>query len=182
VKKRRIETAKPQADRPAVESTGGSRRSFLTILWAFLGLAAVGEVIWVIVSFLRPTSQHTDDQKGNAVVSAGTLTSFPAGTVTAFQRGQFYLVRLDDGGFLALSCKCTHLGCTVPWVEKERKFLCPCHASAFDITGSVTAAPASRALDIFSITIENSVVKVDTSKRTKRSGFKQEQVIYPPKT
>jgi cytochrome b6-f complex iron-sulfur subunit len=182
VKKRRIEKAKPQADRPPSESTGGSRRSFLTILWAVLGLAAVAEMIWVIVSFLRPTSQHTDDQKGNAVVSAGALTSFPAGTVTAFQRGQFYLVRLDDGGFLALSCKCTHLGCTVLWVEKERRFLCPCHASAFDITGSVTAPPASRALDILPITIQNSVVKVDTSKRTKRSEFKKEQIMYPPRT
>jgi cytochrome b6-f complex iron-sulfur subunit len=154
----------------------------LSILWGVLGLAAVAEVVWVVVSFLHPANRHTHEQEAGAVVSAGTAASFPAGTVTAFQRGQFYLVRLDDGGFLALSCKCTHLGCTVPWVEKERKFLCPCHASAFDVTGSVIAAPASRALDTFLVTIENNVVKVDTSKRTKRSTFKTEQVTYPPKT
>jgi cytochrome b6-f complex iron-sulfur subunit len=115
------------------------------------------------------------------MVSAGAVESFPPGTVEGFQRGQFYLVRLDSGGFLAISCKCTHLGCTVPWVEKEKKFLCPCHASSFDITGNVTAAPAPRALDMFQVTIENNVVKVDTSKRIKRSGFNSEQLVYPPK-
>jgi cytochrome b6-f complex iron-sulfur subunit len=88
---------------------------------------------------------------------------------------------LGDGGLLALSCKCTHLGCTVPWVEKEKKFLCPCHASAFDITGNVISAPAPRALDIFPVSIENNSVKVDTGKRIKRSGFEPKQVVYPKK-
>jgi cytochrome b6-f complex iron-sulfur subunit len=159
----------------------GSRRSFLSIIWGVLGLTAIAELVWVVTSFLRPTTESTAGPKNGAVVSAGSVDSFSPGTVTAFQTGQFYLVRLDDGGFLAVSCKCTHLGCTVPWGEKERKFLCPCHASAFDITGSVTAAPASRALDIFSITIENNIVKVDTSERTRRSTFQREQVKYPPK-
>ncbi len=90
-------------------------------------------------------------------------------------------MRLGDGGFLALSCKCTHLGCTVPWVEKEKRFLCPCHASAFDITGNVISAPAPRALDIFTVSIENNIVKVDTGRRIKRSGFDSKQVVYPTK-
>jgi cytochrome b6-f complex iron-sulfur subunit len=90
-------------------------------------------------------------------------------------------VRLEDGGFLALSCKCTHLGCTVPWVEKEKKFLCPCHASAFDITGSVISSPAARALDTYTVTVENKIVKVDTGRRFKRSRFDSGQPVYPPK-
>jgi cytochrome b6-f complex iron-sulfur subunit len=67
-------------------------------------------------------------------------------------------------------------------VEKEKKFLCPCHASAFDMTGNVISAPAPRALDIFPISIENNVVKVDTGRRTKRSSFNPEQLVYPGKT
>jgi len=58
----------------------------------------------------------------------------------------------------------------VPWVEKEKKFICPCHASAFDITGSVIQSPAARALDLFPVTVENNMVKVDTGKRIKRRG------------
>ena len=64
-------------------------------------------------------------------------------------------------------------------MEKENKFVCPCHASAFDITGNVINAPAPRALDIYAVNIENDIVKVDTGKRLKRSEFKTEQVTYP---
>jgi len=181
-----MKAKKPKAvpakiETPPPEGGGISRRSFFNFLWGALGLAALAELVWVAFSFLSPGRQSARDQPANAVVSAGAVESFPPGTVEGFQRGQFYLVRLDSGGFLAISCKCTHLGCTVPWVEKEKKFLCPCHASSFDITGNVTAAPAPRALDMFQVTIENNVVKVDTSKRIKRSGFNSEQLVYPPK-
>jgi cytochrome b6-f complex iron-sulfur subunit len=162
-------------------SDGVSRRRFFNYLWGALGLAALAEGVWVAFSFLSPGKQGAGDPPANAVVSAGAVESFPPGTVTAFQRGQFYLVRLEGGGFLALSCKCSHLGCTVPWVEKEKRFLCPCHASSFDITGSVTSAPAPRALDIFPVTFENNIVKVDPSRKIKRSGFEATQVTYPPK-
>jgi cytochrome b6-f complex iron-sulfur subunit len=96
-------------------------------------------------------------------------------------RGRFYLVRLAEGGFLALTRKCTHLGCTVPWVAQENSFVCPCHASVFDITGSVINSPAPRALDMYPITIENDLVKVDISKPIRRSAFKAEQVVYSKK-
>ena len=88
-------------------------------------------------------------------------------------------MRLHDGGFLALSCQCTHLGCTVPWVEKQKKFMCPCHASSFDIKGNVIGGPASRPLDLFPITIENNVVAVDAGRKIKRGGFRPDQVTYP---
>lgn len=166
---------------PTPSGGGVSRRSFFNFLWGALGLAALAELVWVGFSFLSPGRQGTANQPANAVVSAGAVESFPPGTVEAFQRGQFYLVRLDGGGFLALSCKCTHLGCTVPWVAKDKKFLCPCHASSFDITGNVTAAPAPRALDIFPVAIENNIVKVDIGRRTKRSSFNSEQLVYPGK-
>jgi cytochrome b6-f complex iron-sulfur subunit len=158
-----------------------SRRGFLSILWTALGLAALAEFLWMTFSFLRPARPGSDETPANTVIQAGEVASFAPGTVTAFQSGEFYVVRLDDGGLLALSCKCTHLGCTVPWVEKEKKFLCPCHASAYDITGNVITSPATRALDIFPMVIENSVVRVDTRKRIKRSGFDPKQVVYPTK-
>jgi cytochrome b6-f complex iron-sulfur subunit len=158
-----------------------SRRRFLNILWTALGLAALAELLWLVFSFLWPAKPGSSANQADTFVPAGALTSFQPGTVTAFQKGEFYLVRLEDGGLLALSCKCTHLGCTVPWVEKEKKFLCPCHASAFDITGNVTSSPAARALDTFTVTIENDIVKVETGKRIKRNGFEPKQVVYPPK-
>ena len=160
-------------------ATEPSRRSFLSKLWIGLGLVALAEIIAVVFAFLRSNKSKAREADSNAMVTAGAVNKFEPNSVTAFVRGRFYLARLEDGGFLALSRKCTHLGCTVPWVEKEMKFACPCHASAFDITGDVINSPAPRPLDIYPTVIENNVVKVDTSKPIKRNQFEVSQVVRP---
>ena len=168
-----------EKDTDKTAATEPSRRSFLNKLWIALGLVAVAEVVAVVFSFLRSNKSKPRQADSNAVVTAGAVNKFEPSSVTAFVRGRFYLARLEDGGFLALSSKCTHLGCTVPWVEKEMKFAFPCHGSAFDITGEVIHSPAPRPLDIYPISIENKVVKVDTSKPTKRNKFEVSQVVRP---
>jgi Rieske Fe-S protein len=156
-----------------------SRRSFLAKLWIGLGLLALLQTAGVVVAYLRPHGPKTKDDKLQSIVKAGPVESFPLDSVTAFIRGKFYLARFDDGGFLALSRKCTHLGCTVLWSSQDKKFVCPCHSSEFDIHGEVLDPPATRALDTFRISIENNVVKVDLGKRIKRSRFDRSHVAYP---
>jgi cytochrome b6-f complex iron-sulfur subunit len=158
-----------------------TRRSFLNILWLILGGVALAEFVAVAFAFLRPRKLKARGEGADSVIAAGAVERFEPNSVTAFVRGKFYLARLEDSGFLALSRTCTHLGCSVPWIEKEMKFVCPCHGSAFDITGNVIEAPAPRALDIYPITIENKIIKVDTRKPIKRSTFRVEQVTYPKK-
>lgn len=163
------------------EKAEPTRRSFLNILWIILGGVALAEFVAVAFAFLRPHKSKARGEGADSIITAGAVERFKSNSVTAFVRGKFYLARLEDGGFLALSRTCTHLGCSVPWVENEMKFACPCHGSAFDITGNVIEAPAPRALDIYPIIIENKIVKVDTSKPIKRSTFSVEQVAYPKK-
>ncbi|MGD1972646.1 MAG: Rieske 2Fe-2S domain-containing protein [Desulfobacterales bacterium] len=158
-----------------------NRRSLLNILWIILGGVALAEFVAVALAFLQPRKAKTGGTNADSIITAGAVERFRPNSVTAFVRGKFYLVHLDNGGFLALSRTCTHLGCTVPWVEKEMMFACPCHGSAFDITGNVIDAPAPRALNIYPITIENNIIKVDTRKPIKRSTFSAEQVTYPKK-
>lgn len=174
-------TRTPKTPNPDPPAPPVSRRGFLNLLWTILGIGALAEFLWLVFSFLRPAQPSGHESQQSTVILAGALSDFGPGTVTAFQRGEFYLVRLADGGLLALSCKCTHLGCTVPWLEKEKKFLCPCHASAFDITGAVTGPPATRPLDLFQVTIENDTVRVDTGRKIKRAAFDPKQVVHPPK-
>jgi cytochrome b6-f complex iron-sulfur subunit len=158
------------------------RRSFLNKLWLSLGVIALAEFVWLVIAFLRPRKPRAKAGDFGTIIEAGAVDNFATGTVTAFARGHFYLSRLEDGGFLAISRRCTHLGCTVPWVEKEKNFVCPCHASTFDIRGNVINSPAPRALDIYRIVIENNVVKVNTSNPIRRTEFRKEQVVYPKKT
>lgn len=82
------------------------------------------------------------------------------------QQGKFYLVHTEDG-IEALWWKCTHLGCTVPWVESEFDFHCPCHGSVFNYNGARIAGPATRRLDRFPIEINNDgSVTVNTDPNT----------------
>lgn len=127
-----------------------------------------------------------------STLTAGKLDAFPAGTVTRFPDGRFYLIHLKDedgGGFLALYWKCVHLGCTVPWKPDEDGtykgktyagiFHCPCHGSEYLYTGQNFAGPAPRPLDIMEVTFAGGSVKVNTGKITQRQAFDPKQVAKP---
>jgi cytochrome b6-f complex iron-sulfur subunit len=155
-----------------------TRRSFLMKIWAGLGLIAFMEFIWVILTFLKPRKPRIVEKNSGQIITAGSVDDFSHDSVTTIRRGRFYLSRLSDGGFLAMSYKCTHLGCAVTWDSEKKLFECPCHSSAFNINGNVISPPAPRALDLYSVVIENGIVKVDTSQRIKRKKFNKEQVAF----
>jgi cytochrome b6-f complex iron-sulfur subunit len=163
-----IDVAMAELDKP--------RRSFLSRAMLALSGLAVLETVWITASFLGPRRRRKPPGEGAEILVAGPVEHFEPGSVTAFREGKFYLVCLQDGGFLALHRQCTHLGCTVPWLADEQRFACPCHASVFDIRGDVLSAPAPRALDLFAVRIENGVVKVDISVAIRRSAFEPHQV------
>lgn len=155
------------------------RRNFLKILWTCLGLVALGELILVILSFFRPAVKKKSSLLKLKTIDAGSTDTYDPGSVSAFAMGQFFLIRLKDGGFLALSSKCTHLGCSLPWDSKTNKFICPCHASEFDMMGNVLSSPAPRALDLFEINIVNKNIQVNIGKKIERNRFNKNQPVYP---
>ena len=153
-----------------------SRRKFMSWVAGLLGTLAVFEAGWIAATFLGPRARRAPPAEEPEFRIAGPVERFEPGSVTAFRDGHFYLVRLQDGGFLALHRKCTHLGCTVPWIADEQRFACPCHASAFDIRGEVLSAPAPRPLELFPVRINNGIVMVDTTKAIRRGSFEPDQV------
>jgi Rieske Fe-S protein len=52
-----------------------------------------------------------------------------------------------DGTLLAVSARCTHLGCLVTWNGAERSWDCPCHGSRFAPDGGVIEGPAVHRLE-----------------------------------
>lgn len=151
------------------------RRAFLKWLWTGLCAVAAVEIAWVGLSFLRP--RRRPQQEAASLMVCGPVADFAPNSVTAFPAGRFYLARLEDGGFLGLDRACTHLGCTLPWSAAEGRFICPCHASTFDIAGRVLGPPALRPLDLLEVRIENGIVKVDTGTRRRRTDYRPEQVV-----
>lgn len=161
--------------RDAMNEPTTTRRSFLDRLWKVLGLAVLLEFAAVTAAYLWPRKKNEEVDQ-DAIVEAGPVSEFTPASVTAFPTARFYLVRLQDGGFLAISSTCSHLQCTVRWKEQDRTFPCPCHASVFDMTGQVVNPPAPRPLDLYAVNIESGVVKVDTRNKIRRGQFEPSQV------
>ena len=153
-----------------------SRRDFLKIAWAFLGGVTVLETAGVFLAYLQP---RLVEGEFGSIITAGLVDDFPPNSVTHIPNGRFYVVRIGDGGFLAVYHRCTHLGCTVPWDSTAQKFICPCHNSQFDQQGTVENPPAPRPLDLFALTIEDGEVKVDTGNLIQRQSYEMAQVVYP---
>jgi cytochrome b6-f complex iron-sulfur subunit len=111
---------------------------------------------------------------GSAVAVPRPLSEIKVGDVVTVREGKFYLTRTEDG-LMALYWKCVHLGCTVPWVPGQGKFICPCHQSTYDVTGQNVAGPAPRPLDYMEIRLDGEQILVDTGKIHSRTHYEPAQ-------
>jgi menaquinol-cytochrome c reductase iron-sulfur subunit len=148
------------------------RRSFLAGLLA-TGSAAVGALLAVpLVRFtLHPVLARTTEKSWSEVGSMDEFRNLETPIkklVTIEQRDGWRKVVLEkpvyvskdaQGQLIVLSAVCTHLGCTVPWVEKDKKFICPCHQGMFAADGKLLAGPPPRDLDRLESKIEGGILK-----------------------
>jgi cytochrome b6-f complex iron-sulfur subunit len=153
-----------------------TRRNFLKTTWAAAGGLVLVESGALVFAYLQP---QTEEGQFGGVISVGQVEDFPPGSVTHIPEGRFYLSRLAEGGFLAIHQRCTHLGCSVPWEQAQKKFVCPCHNSQFTPEGEVLNPPAPEALDLFELRIEDGTILVDTGKLIRRQKFEPDQEVYP---
>jgi Rieske Fe-S protein len=129
-----------------------SRREAFKILGGLLvcGGGAIGIVHYLV----------RRDASADETVKLGAISDFPVGefqqrTVTVTEHGTWltgpvektlWIRRNADDTFLVFSGTCPHMNCTVN-LTPAKTFACPCHNSAFDSEGKVTAPPAPRPLD-----------------------------------
>ena len=166
---------------PALLGGDITRRDYLRLsLWGGLCVVAA-EGAGAVVASLWPKVKAGGV---GSVIAAGKAADFSVGSVTFFPEAHFYLSRVESG-FLAMSRKCTHLGCVVPWQKDEPsldklasqgRFNCPCHGGMYDRYGQVVSGPPPRPLDIHPIKIEGGKIMVDTGKIITRDSFNPSQV------
>lgn len=172
--------AAPEAARESAEEEDPGRlkrRQVLRVgLWGSLGLftAQLGGVF--LASFFP-----RDIIGFGGLITAGRVEDFPRGSVTKVSEGKLYISHVPEG-LLALYWVCPHLGCTVPWREESRLFICPCHASTYEPNGQLIAGPAPRPMDIMPIRIEGGRVIVDTGDIRQRERWDPEQATPVPAT
>ncbi|MGD9754393.1 MAG: hypothetical protein AB7W59_25665, partial [Acidimicrobiia bacterium] len=93
------------------------RRQFLVRMWAFGAALVGGAGAWTTWDLLRPVASKGFGGK----VRALPPESVPDTGVIEVPAARSYLVKLD-GETVALSQKCTHLGCRVPYCESSGQF------------------------------------------------------------
>ena len=156
-----------------------SRRKFTRN--AALGASAIvaGELAIGTVTLLWPNK--TGAFGGDVTVGASSVPEVN-GEPFRFAEGKFFIVHTEDG-VEALYWKCVHLGCTVPWVSGQRRFVCPCHGSVYTYDGARESGPAPRPLDLFPVTVNaDGSLTVNTNPNTavKRSAYDPSQAVAYP--
>ena len=127
---------------------------------AWMGGAALvaGAGAWTTWDLLKP--KVTSGFGG--LVRAVAPDAVPKDGVVEVPAARGYLVDIE-GETLALSEKCTHLGCRVPYCETSGDFECPCHGSVFNRAGELRSGPAPRGLDRYPVeTGEDGLLYIDT--------------------
>jgi menaquinol-cytochrome c reductase iron-sulfur subunit len=143
-----------------------SRRGFFEkAIAAVIGLVGLGLGIPLLGYAVFPTLRKRDEPWAEVgpigaielnrpkelevvrTLSSGWMKTNTIRSVWAYQK--------PDGTAVVFSPICTHLGCGYRWSEGERKFLCPCHNSVFDLDGRVLGGPAPRPLDLLPTKVED---------------------------
>ncbi len=166
-------SATNQSGRAAHDPASAPRRSFLGGLLT-AGAAGVGAllIIPVIRVVLHPLLAKTTEKSWSDVGKVDEFQTARApvqrlvkieqldGWRRTVSQKPVYVARDSAGQLTVLSAVCTHLGCTVPWIDKQNKFVCPCHQAIFDPTGRLMGGPAPRGMDVLPVKIEQGVLKV----------------------
>jgi cytochrome b6-f complex iron-sulfur subunit len=150
-----------------------NRRNFLT--WVGVGSVASSLPVAIaacssntIESESAKTSTQTAASSGrtDGFKSVGTLSELEsnAGQILnkEFSAGPVLVIRnpAEPNTLSAVNPTCTHQGCIVGWQAEQKAFVCPCHASKFDINGKVNNGPATKPLPTYEVKVEKDLVLV----------------------
>jgi menaquinol-cytochrome c reductase iron-sulfur subunit len=149
------------------------RRSFLGLLLAGVGGLVSAVLAIPLVRFvtfpLRVPAEETSWSDVGKLDEFVSLAEPVARTIdvkkidgwrsSVVQNG-VYVVPMGDGHLKVLSSVCPHLGCAVRWIEKQDRFICPCHGGTFTSAGMHLSGPPLRAMDELESKVENGVLKV----------------------
>jgi nitrite reductase/ring-hydroxylating ferredoxin subunit len=151
---------------------GIGRRVLLTRLGLGTFLASLAGTLAAGVRFVFPKALDEPPSR----FKAPAPETFTEGSVFAVEEHKAFILR-DEQGVSAMSAVCTHLGCTVKYMDSQREFHCPCHGSKFDHDGKNIAGPAPRPLPRLDAAVArdgrlevDTLVEVPADRRVKADG------------
>ena len=116
-------------------------------------LSVVGTLA-VVAVFVWPTGSKVDRA---GWVTVGNADDIPLWQPVFNAEHRFWLVKLGDQTFLALSRRDPHLGCSIPWnpdfelMGRKGWFRNPCHDETYNLNGECVFGPCIRGMDRFPV-------------------------------
>lgn len=156
-----------------MEDSSGRRRFLSGIV---VGLNAVTGLLLAVPALgylLSPLLRA----RASTWVRLGPIGSFPAGQDTVVAefsvhddagftggrvRRRAFVRRTDGGDVIALSSRCTHMGCNVSYNAGADSFECPCHGGRYDLEGNVIEGPPPRPLDRYRTRVAAGNLEIET--------------------
>ncbi len=83
-----------------------------------------------------------------------------AGKTTVYVRQGSAELGENPAEFIALTTRCSHLGCPVRYFEAAGNFICPCHGGVYGFEGQVEGGPPVRPLDRFQTRVRAGQVEI----------------------
>jgi menaquinol-cytochrome c reductase iron-sulfur subunit len=145
-----------------------SRRSFLAGLLG-LGSVFIGALLSVpLIRFaLFPLIRRTTELKSSPVGEVSDFSGLAQPAMRTIQIEQVdgwrkaisekavYVTKDSQGQLSVLSSICPHLGCTLPWNNDKKEFICPCHGATFAPDGTRIGGPSLRGMDTLETSVQN---------------------------
>ena len=153
-----------------------SRRNVLLRGWKLGGGLLAAAAAWTAYESLRPFARAAEGGK----LTLGAPQRFGPGTATYFHAARLYATNAE-GHYFALSQKCPHLGCRVPFCDSSGRFECPCHGSVFDVAGEYIKGPAPRGMDRYELTLDGDQLVVDTGALIRGPDRDEQRLLTPPR-
>jgi cytochrome b6-f complex iron-sulfur subunit len=70
------------------------------------------------------------------------------------------IIHSEEGRYLALSAKCTHLGGPLQYQHPQKNIYCGWHHSEFDLEGQVIKGPAKRPLTQYRVEKQGDIIRI----------------------
>ena len=124
-----------------------SRRDFLSGVGWVATCAAFGGLLAASGRYLVPNVLYEPPH----AYKIGRPQDYPEG-VNYVPQKRIFLVR-QQTLIRVVSAVCTHIGCTVSWVEERNRWECPWHGTFFNVDGVVITGPAPRPLPWYEVVL-----------------------------
>ncbi len=129
-----------------------TRRTFARLVLGGVGLCYGVAVGYPVYRYLKSPVEKAAVAAAIQEVTLKEAQKLPVGSALIFKFGPepCLLIHHADGKWVALSAKCTHLGCTVQYEPERKRIFCACHGGTYHPeTGQNLSGPPPRPLKSF---------------------------------